>query len=196
MSARTNVIGACSISGSSATVYPYLSEFHGSARKDRALMGSAVIYGISCLLLPIVAFAVINQGWHFDVPVIGVVYRPWRLFFIVCSLPALFAHFAMVYLPETPKFVLAQGRVADAIEIVHAIDRWNNGDAAKLEPVELCEERGQMPMERPVAGMPKSRFTVIKSIWAQTVPLFRAPHLRTTILLCSIQFLICYTATG
>lgn len=159
-------------------------------------MGSAVIYGISCLLLPIIAFAVINQEWQFHVPVIGIIYKPWRLFFIVCSLPALFSHFALAYLPETPKFLLGQGKMGQAIEVVRMIDRWNNGNAAKMDIVEIYEDCDERQMDRHVAGMPKSRFGVIKSIWVQTAPLFKAPHLSTTILLCSIQFFICYTATG
>lgn len=159
-------------------------------------MGSAVIFGISCLLLPVIAFAVINQDWQFEVAALNIVYKPWRLFFIVCALPGLFSHLAMLYLPESPKFVLGQGKTAEAIDILQMIHRWNNGKETTLDIVELCDEGETNEMRQRTFGMPKSRMSVIKSIWMQTAPLFKPPYIGTTTLLCLIQFFIYYTSNG
>lgn len=159
-------------------------------------MGSAVIFGISCLLLPVIAFAVINQDWQFDVPILNITYKPWRLFFIVCALPGLFSHLAMLYLPESPKFVLGQGKAAEAIDILQTIHRWNNGKEAILDIAELYEESETIEMRQRIVGMPKSRISVMKSIWMQTAPLFQPPYIGTTTLLCLIQFFIYYTSNG
>lgn len=32
-------------------------------------------------------FTVINQEWQFEIPFVGIIYKPWRLFFVICSLP-------------------------------------------------------------------------------------------------------------
>lgn len=45
-------------------------------------MGSSVIYGISCILLPLIAGAVINLDFKYDIPLIGITYTPWRLFLV------------------------------------------------------------------------------------------------------------------
>lgn len=78
-----------SISGPASTVYAYLSELCNNKRRGRAIMGSSIIFGISCLFLPLLAWLVINQDWQFDIPFIGITYKPWRLFFIICSLPGI-----------------------------------------------------------------------------------------------------------
>lgn len=71
-----------SISGSSATVYAYLSEFHDNRQRGRAIMGSAVIFGIACFIVPLLAWIVINQDWQFNIPFIDITYKPWRLFLV------------------------------------------------------------------------------------------------------------------
>lgn len=159
-------------------------------------MGSAVVYGVSCLLLPLIAYSVINQDWQFTIPVLNIVYRPWRLFFIVCAIPGLFAHFALLLLPESPKFELNQGNGPEAIEIIKRIDRWNNGQKATLDIHELYEENGAINKDERKSRDPKNLGSLVKSIWIQTAPLFRPPHLGNTTLLCLIQFSIYYTSNG
>lgn len=107
-----------SISGSSATIYAYLGEFHDSSRRSRAVLISSIMFGIVCTLLPFVALLVINQEWQSEVPVLGVLYRPWRLFLVICSLPGLAAWLCLFFLPESPEFVLGQGDRVAAIAIV------------------------------------------------------------------------------
>lgn len=159
-------------------------------------MTTALIFGISLPLLPLMAIAVINQEWEFDIPLLEITYKPWRLFLVVGSLPALITCIALLFVPESPKFVLGQGFPDEAIQIVRKINRWNNGKKAQLDFGEIYEEDESINNRRRILDCKQSRFPLLTSVWNQTAPLFQRPHLGSMVLLCSIQFCIFYTSTG
>lgn len=185
-----------SISGSSATIYAYLGEFHNNTQRSRAIMGSALIYGISCLFVPIIAWFVINQDWEFYVPLIDITYKPWRLYIIVCGIPGFLASVILLFLPESPKFVLGQGNELKAYEILQKMNRWNNGRKNELEFFEIYEEDESIENRRRITDCKSSRFPLLKSIWIQTAPLFEPPYLASTLLICTIQFGMFATGGG
>lgn len=185
-----------SISGSSATIYAYLSEFHDNRQRDRAIMGSAIIFGIACILMPLFAWIVINQDFQFDIPIINITYKPWRLFLVVGSLPGLLSFVVLLFLPESPKFVLDQGDKMQAYEILRKMHRINNGKNSEFELFEIFEESESIENRRRIEEGRKSRFPLLTSVWIQTVPLFKPPHLFSTVLICTIQFGIYATSNG
>lgn len=102
----------------------------------------------------------------------------------------------LLFLPESPKFLLAQGHQAAVYQILQTMNRWNNGKSAELEPFDIYEESDTMNSKQHQLEGKDSRVSLLQSIWNQTVPIFRAPHLGTTMLICSIQFCICATSNG
>lgn len=159
-------------------------------------MASALYFNFTCSLPAVVAFATINQDWQYAIPLLGIVYRPWRLYMVLCSLPALIAYIALIFLPESPRFVLEQGKQKKAIEIVHTINRWNNGADNKLDIVEILEEPETIENRKRIAACQQSRYPLLTSIWNQTAPLFKATYLKSTIMICAMQFIIYYTCNG
>lgn len=159
-------------------------------------MGSAVIFGLSCSLLPLIAWMVINHDWQFAIPLIGIIYKPWRLFLVVCSLPGFLVFVILIFLPESPKFVLSQGKPMEAYKILQTVNRVNNGKNAQLELFEIYEETETIENRKRIEESKKSRFPLLTSVWIQTAPLVKPPHLLTTILICTIQFSIFATSTG
>lgn len=185
-----------SISGGSATTYAYLSEFHDSTQRGRAIIGSSIIFGIACILLPFIAWGVINQDWQFDVPLIGITYKPWRLFLVTCSLPGLFSFVILMFLPESPKFILGQGKQVEAYQILQKMNRVNNGKKSSLEPFEIYEEPESIENRQRILDSKKSRFPLLSSVWIQTAPLFKPPYLSSTLLICFIMFTTYVTMNG
>lgn len=153
-------------------------------------MSAAVIFGIFCIMLPIIAWLVINQEWVFYIPILDIFYKPWRFFLVVCSLPGLISFFALLILPESPKFTLCQGHQMQTIQILERMNRWNNGGkAAKpLGVFEIYEEEEVVESRRRQEQLKTERFSLLKNMWAQTAPLFKPPYLKITTLACSIQF--------
>lgn len=160
-------------------------------------MITSIISGILFLSLPIFAGLVINQDWQFDIPLIGIIFKPWRLFFIVCSLPGFIAFVMLIFLPESPKFVLGQGEKSNAYEILRQIHRMNAGKSAEFEAFEMTEEPESIENRRlQLECAQKGRCPFLASVWMQTRPLFRAPYLLATIILYGIQFSIYWTSNG
>lgn len=187
-----------SISGSSATIYAYLGEFHDSRQRSRAIIGSAFVFGVCCILLPAAAYTVINFGVEFYVPFFDIVYKSWRSFMFVCAIPSMVSYVALIILPESPKFELSQGRQEQTIQILEKINRWNNGgkSAEPLGITEIHEEKTEIENRLRQQEQKQGSFTWMKSMWAQTALLFKPPLLTTTLLACTIQFGIYATGNG
>lgn len=162
---------------------------------------TSIITAIACLFLPVMVFFVINQNWQFDIPLIGITYKPWRLFFIACSFPGLVALFMLIFLPESPKFVLGQGDEFGAYKILQEIHQMNafgkcNG-FTEFEVFEIIEEPESIEnRKRQLEYSQKSNFSFLANVWAQTIPLFRPPYLLATIILCGIQFSLYAISSG
>lgn len=184
------------MSCASGTIYAYLGEFHNNIHRSRAIIGAAIIFGISCMMMPTTAWLFINQDWNFQVPFIGLTYKPWRLFLVACGIPGFLAAFALTFLPESPKFLLSQGNKDAAYQILEKMNRWNNGKTSEFELFEIREEDDSIKKRERTINNMNSRFPLLKSVWHQTVPLFKPPYLKTTILICTIQFGIYSTSTG
>lgn len=150
-------------------------------------MVSGVLLSVICILLPISAYGVINQSWEFYIPWIDVTYKPWRLFFIVCALPELIAFVILLFIPESPKFLLDNGKLDEAYNVLQKMNRWNNGKRSQLEPFQIVNENQKRNDDD---------VTLINSVWNQTIPLFKPPLLRSTVLICLVQFSFLYTAQG
>lgn len=159
-------------------------------------MGASVIFGVLCVIMPVVAWAVINLEWQFNVPLINITYKPWRLFLVICSLPGLFAFFILMFLPESPKFVLGQGNQMETHKILQKMHRMNNGTDSTLELFEIYEEPESIEHRQLILESQASRFPLLASVWQQTVPLFKGKLLRPTLLICIVQFTVFYTCEG
>lgn len=107
---------------------------------------------------------------------------------VVCSLPGLLAFAIISFLPESPKFVLGQGYQAETYEILQKINRINNGRNAKLEFFEIYEEPESIENRQRILKSKTARFPLLTCVWNQTAPLFRAPYLYSTFLICVVQF--------
>lgn len=108
----------------------------------------------------------------------------------------LLAFFILLFLPESPKFVLGQGDKKGAYEILRKMHRMNVGTHVQFETFEIYEELESIENRKRIVESKQSRFPLLTSVWIQTTPLFRPPHLFSTILVCGIQFGIYFTSNG
>lgn len=147
--------------------------------------------------MPSIAWGVINQDWMFDIPFLSITYKPWRLFMVVGSLPALLSFIILTFLPESPKFVLNQGRPEETYQILVQMNRVNNGKKSVLEDFTIRKEVDSVESrQKAVEFKTDKSVTLLSSVWNQTVPLFKPPYLLPTILICAVQFIVFSTCQG
>lgn len=186
------------MSGSTSCIYAYLSEFHGKKDRSRSIMYAAVVFGLLSFVLPFVAYAVINERWHYYIPVIGVTYKPWRFFLVVCTVMEMTALVCITMMPESPRYLLLNGDKAEVIRILEWMNRWNNGDnveALAIDDIiddEVADEQNNDDVGATKKAMPSNWTTRLM----YRAPLLQPKYLRPLVLICTLQFWIFYTSNG
>lgn len=123
------------------------------------------------------AAGVINQSWSFYVPFFDVNFTSWRLFICLGALPGLLAALAFLYLPESPKYLFSKGRTNEANKVIKRV-------------YSLDQEISNEQVDK------KESVPFLKSLWDQASPLFKRRHLKTTIIVCLLEFVGMYSAFG
>jgi TRAP-type C4-dicarboxylate transport system permease small subunit len=82
-----------------------MAEFHSDEYRSQAIMLSSSIYGAIGIVLPIGGYYIVNLDWSIYIPFLDLLYKPWRLHVLYCALPSLICLIALIWLPESPKFI-------------------------------------------------------------------------------------------
>lgn len=92
----------------------------------------------------------------------------------------------MLFLPESPRFYLSQGRDDLALEILQNMYMENH---PKSTPEQFAVKRF-IPEdgEKEKGTQPSGFLAVLENIWNQTVPLFKRPNLLYFVVCCTLQF--------
>ncbi|XP_075154436.1 synaptic vesicle glycoprotein 2B-like isoform X1 [Haematobia irritans] len=189
------LINGIFVSGASATIYAYISEFHTDRTRSKVMMISSFIFAIGAMFMPFISFSVINREWRLDLSFIGLVYKPWRLFVIVCGIPGLVCGIAMYFLPESPKFLLSMNKEEETKEVLQQMYRMNGGKD-KLEIPHLLSEEDNSEVVVTKDKGSYSIFSFLATMWNQTVPLFKRKYLRSTLIVCTTQFWLYVITNG
>ncbi|XP_058458650.1 synaptic vesicle glycoprotein 2A-like [Malaya genurostris] len=186
------LVGMC-ISAPSATIYAYLGEFTNTEKRTMIISFASVAVGLSSIFTGALGWLVLSFDWRVDLW--GLVeFRPWRLLLILYSLPGAIAGVWMIFLPESPKFYLSQGRDDLALKVLQNMFLGNNAGATldefsvrRITP-EVCEDD--------VGKQRKGFLAVLCGMWNQTTPLFRRPNLLYFIVCCALQFGMYFVSAG
>jgi MFS transporter, VNT family, synaptic vesicle glycoprotein 2 len=156
------------------------------------LISASILYSSISLLLPTFAIATINQEWSLNIELLGIVYKPWRLFLLICAIPNLICALVLIFVvPESPKFTYSQGDEAKTLKIFQKMYQMNTGKSA-----ESFEVLGITRNEEFGEGKQAKSQGFFKFMWTQSVPLFQGKHLRNILTACFIQFAACNTSNG
>ena len=158
-------------------------------------MGASFVFGVTCIALPCLAWLVINSEFSVYIPYLDLIYKPWRLFLIVCGLPSIICFMVIYFLPESPKFVLSQGDEEKTLKILREVYSINTGKDSKFYNVSGLIQDLEFRKQQSNISAHKST-GLLKSMWKQTSPLFAKPHLKNTLIACAMQFGIFTTSNG
>ncbi|XP_038221635.1 putative transporter svop-1 [Zerene cesonia] len=150
------------------------------------LMASATMY--VQLVLCVIALGVYQLSFNIYLPIINIYYRPWRLILQLNTLPGIIGTLGVIFLNESPKFLLSNGKEEEAIAVLKSIHRWNKGSN--------CEELSISTIHLDEDIIPVAGSSLLEKIWNQTVPLFKPPLLKNSLILYYIILCAYMTATG
>ena len=148
------------------------------------------MYAVASFWNPIFASLIINQEWNYYIEPLDLVFKPWRLFMMICGIPSFLCALIMwIFMPESPKFTFSQGNEAATLRTLRMVHNCNSGkEDFKVKSLVKDEEFQDASEVKPK--------NIFQFMWSQTAPLFKHPHLRNTLTICFIQFCIFNTSNG
>ncbi|XP_045467528.1 synaptic vesicle glycoprotein 2B-like isoform X2 [Harmonia axyridis] len=178
--------GMC-IGGASSTVYAYLGEFHNDLLRPKIVSGVATFVAFGNMYLPGMAWLILPHGWRMEIEMLDLEFRPWRLLLIVYALPSLLFLLMLLILPESPKFLMTQGKTNEVLEILKTMFRVNKGfDREDFMVSEIIwDDMNVAPSNN-----------ILKMIWRQSAPILRSPLRIKTFAVSLLQFGIFASTSG
>ncbi|KAM9366523.1 synaptic vesicle glycoprotein 2Ba [Symphorus nematophorus] len=113
------------IGGSIPIVYTYFTEFLQMDKRGEHLSWLCMFWMLGGLYASFTAWGIIpHYGWGFA---IGTEFQmhSWRLFILVCLFPALAALVGVIFMPESPRFLLENARHDEAWMILRQVHDTN-----------------------------------------------------------------------
>ena len=111
------------------------------------------------------------------------IYNSWRIFVAICGLPALAVCLALLFMPESPRFLLSKGLENEALKVFQMIFRQNTGAVYGSDyPVT------RLRVDRP--RIYDSNAGKLSEILKNTFALFDKPLFWVTIMMLYINFSI------
>lgn len=92
-------------------------------------MSAAFLSAATAIFLPLIAWAIINQHWSFEIPILELTYKPWRLYIVLLGSIGLICGLSLFYIPESPKYLLSIGKEEAAIKVLRKMYSVNTGNS-------------------------------------------------------------------
>lgn len=117
-------------------------------------------------------------------------FNSWRIFLVVCSVPSFIVAGLLLYLPESPKFLLSQGKIEEALAIFRGIYVTNTGKPQELYPVKelLIDEKLKNELEEVKKPIKNKYKRMLYNIMDNSKQLFMSPILKFTTISITINF--------
>ncbi|XP_034246077.1 putative transporter svop-1 [Thrips palmi] len=176
------------VAGPTSTAMAYLGEFHTEKTRAKAMIILGLFPGGWTLFVAMLAYLVLPLDIAWELPSFygeGALYRPWRLYILLNSMPALLTGLSFLLFPESPRFLVATGRPQKALDALRTVHAFNKG------------RKKEFPVGALVASLdgPQSGGKLM-AMWNQTAPLFGREHLKNTALVCAVLFALVSSANG
>jgi len=175
------------VGGSIPLVWTYFGEFQSKSRRGRMLSALAAFWMIGNITVAALAWAIIPYQLGTDPNADGFKFNSWRIFVTVCGIPAVLVTIALVFLPESPKFLLSIGRETDALKVFRKIFMQNTGRHASDYPINHIKVENRLGNS---AIQPGSSQSGLNAILSNTLELFKKPLLWVNLMMLYINFSI------
>lgn len=171
-----------SVGGSSAVSYAYIGEFHDISHRSKTVSWAACFVALGNMYLPGMAWVILPHSWSHEIPGLGFMFKPWRLLMIIYALPSIITSVLLIFIPESPRYLMAQGRKEDVLNILKKMFVVNTGkDSSAFPAIEIISEGSNQFTRDTSDGF-------LVSLWKQTKPLFQQAYVVKTLLLCYLQY--------
>lgn len=181
-------LNGAALGGSGPVIWSYFAEFQPKAKRGSMLSFMAAFWTLGNLFVACLAWLIIPSSIGYFSSSFR--YNSWRIFLLVCSLPSFVVAILLIFLPESPKFLLSQGDREGALNIFRKIYQINTGKQDDFYPVkELLDEfpKTEEEIEKEKEEVGKCR-NMLSDIVDNSRQLFISPILKFTLISITINF--------
>lgn len=181
-------LNGAALGGSGPVIWSYFAEFQPKDKRGAMLSFMAAFWTLGNLFVAGLAWLIIPSGLEYITT--NFVYNSWRIFLLVCALPSFIVAILLLFLPESPKFLLSQGKHDRTIEIFRSIYHKNTGKPKDTYQVKelitdlSCAERKK---NKNKGSCQKFKYMLV-DVGHHTKLLFLPPILRFTLISIVINF--------
>lgn len=182
------LISGIGVGGSIPLVWAYISEFQPPSRRGSALSIIAAFWMVGNVIVAVFALVTIPYDIGFEVP--GFVYNSWRVFLTLCALPAFITAIVMLWLPESPMYLLIKDRKDEALDVLRKMYALNTGKQKYTYPIKLLSSAGLKVQKEATLTKWGSFTSAVFQTWRLTKALFSRSLIFTTFIMLAINFTI------
>uniref|UniRef100_A0A0A1XT62 Synaptic vesicle glycoprotein 2B n=2 Tax=Zeugodacus cucurbitae TaxID=28588 RepID=A0A0A1XT62_ZEUCU len=125
--------------GPFAVLMSYVTELHGKKYRSRMVMLIGLMFSVGNITMPVIALLVLPSHWDFKL--LGLQFHSWQVFLAISAIPCLLGGSLLNFFPESPKFLMSQGRNTEALRVFQRIYALNHRKPREDYPIkELANE--------------------------------------------------------
>jgi len=181
-------LNGAALGGSGPVIWSYFAEFQPKSKRGSMLSFMAAFWTLGNLFVAGLAWLIIPAEIGIETKYF--MYNSWRIFLLVCSIPSFVVTVLLFFLPESPKFLLSQGKSEEALAIFKYIYHVNTGNDAEDFPVKhlIFEQEILTPEEKEKIAKRGKYMNMIVDILDNSRQLFQSPILKFTLISITINF--------
>uniref|UniRef100_UPI00398ED0E5 synaptic vesicle glycoprotein 2B-like isoform X3 n=1 Tax=Pristiophorus japonicus TaxID=55135 RepID=UPI00398ED0E5 len=201
------LLSGIGIGGSIPIVFSYFSEFLSREKRGEHLSWLCMFWMIGGIYASVMAWSIIpHYGWGFSMGT-SFQFHSWRLFVVVCALPCLSSLIGLVFMPESPRYLLEIGKHDEAWMVLKQIYDTNmraKGHPEAVFTVSHIKTPIQMDEFIEIQSSTGTWFqrwlvrimTVVKQVWQNILLCFLPKYRMTTLFLAVVWFTLSFSYYG
>ncbi|GBP19442.1 Synaptic vesicle glycoprotein 2B [Eumeta japonica] len=161
------------------------SEFCHDGIRDRVMLCQSSFLSLAQIVIACFSWAVLTQDWHLSLWDGFLVLNTWNFYLYICSLWSCTAFVLYTLLPESPKYLISQGKYDQARRILIDIYVENTGKPPETFRAWSLWRNGS---KTELSSTDRSLQQKIRSSLENLKPMFRKPLFLYIILVCVLNF--------
>ncbi|KAH8382694.1 hypothetical protein KR009_004839 [Drosophila setifemur] len=194
-------LGGLVVNGPAAVLLTYLTEMHGPKHRSSVLMIVGMVTCTATVALPVLALGILPRDW--DVQLWGLNIHSWQIFLFTVGIPSLVCGLVFCFMPESPRFLMAQGRNEEALQAFQQIYQINTRKPKDSYPIKVLMQEvpnrkankdeaiytiAKKSLEEPNNRQDRTIVEILRSGLQHMKPLARKPLLGLALCCFVIQF--------